>query len=140
MPSPLALWQNTMKHIDKDPTRVKSSLVDCQYHVPEPALLISPQSTECCKLYMANWLTIQHVWISHLSHSPPSQFPGPQMWCNLLGSTPSSALDAHIPGTSSSEGKKSKTESCKSALCEIFEDAMLVTQGSSWAPKEVMDW
>ena len=140
MPSPLALWQNAMKCVDKDPARVKSSLVDHQYRVPEHALLISPQSPEHHKLYMANWLAIQHVWISRLDHSPPSQFPGLQMWHDLLGSTPSSALDAHILGTSSGEGKKSKTESRKSALCEIFEDAMLVTQGSSWAPKEVVDW
>ena len=125
---------------DKDPTRVKSSLVDRQSHVPKPALLILPQSPECHKLYMANWLAIQHVWISCLNHSPPLQFPGPQMWRNLLSSMRSSALDTHVPGTSSGEGKMSKTKLHKSALCEIFEDAVLVTQGSSWAPKEVVDW
>lgn len=46
---------------ERGPSRVKSGLVDRGYRVPEPALLISCQSSERRKLYMANWLAACHV-------------------------------------------------------------------------------
>ena len=58
MPEPFPIWKNTLKHMDKDKSRVKKGMVDPSYHVPEPALLISGQTSECHQLFMTNWLAI----------------------------------------------------------------------------------
>ena len=46
MPSPLPVWENAMKRVDKDSRRIKTGLVDPGYRVPEPALLITGQTPE----------------------------------------------------------------------------------------------
>ena len=66
------MWENVMKHVDRSSSRVKRGLVDQEYCIPEPALLISGQTPECRKLFMANWLTICLLWISWLDYDPPT--------------------------------------------------------------------
>ena len=73
-----------MKHVDKDPSRVKKDLVDRGYCMPEPAALVSGQTPEHRQLFMMNWLVIRPLWISQLDHNPPAQFPIPQLWREIL--------------------------------------------------------
>ena len=44
MPLLLPIWENAMKRVDKDSSRVKQSSVDCRYRIPEPAVLITGQT------------------------------------------------------------------------------------------------
>ena len=43
---PFPMWENAMKRMDKDSSRVKKGIVDPGYHVPEPALFLSSLSPE----------------------------------------------------------------------------------------------
>jgi len=124
-----------MKRVDKDPTRVQRGLVDQGYRIPEPALLISGQSPERRQLFMTNWLAIRPVWISRLDHDPPSQFPSPQQWREILHGVPSrNELEAAPKGPSSAKGRKL-------AVLETFGEVVTaMTQGSFLALKEEVEW
>ena len=130
-----------MKRVDKDPSRYKPGLVDHGYRVPEPALLITGQSSERRKLFMTNWLAVRHLWISRLDHNPPHRFPSPQLWHEFLHSIPS-LEGVRTPRPSQVVGKKMTTAKDRKLLAlEIFEEeAAALTQGASWAPKEVVEW
>ncbi|KAI9459076.1 hypothetical protein HD554DRAFT_2177094 [Boletus coccyginus] len=54
MPAPIAIWENAMKHVDKNLSRVRKGIVDQGYCIPEPALLISGQSPKHHQLFLAN--------------------------------------------------------------------------------------
>jgi len=72
MPASLPVWENAMKCMDKDLSRMKTDMVNQSYCVPEPATLIFDQTPECHQLFMMNWLAICPLWISQLDHDPPA--------------------------------------------------------------------
>ena len=139
MPLPLPVWENAMKRVDKDSGRVKAGSVDRRYRIPEPALLITGQTPERRQHFMTNWLTVRPLWISHLDHNPPPQFPSPQLWREFLHSMP--PKDNLLAAGPSSGHAKTLSKTRKLAALEIFgEDGAAVTQGLCWAPKENMEW
>ena len=138
MPAPLPVWENAMKRVDKDPSRVKKPVIDRGYHIPEPALLVSGQSPERRQLFMTNWLAIRPVWISRLDHDPPAQFPIPQLWREILHKVPSKEELEDAPR--SSMGNKTAMGR-KLAALEIFGDvAAAMVQGSTYAPTKTVQW
>ena len=84
MPLALLLWEQAMKQVDKDPSRVKTHVEDPGYHVPEPILVISGSSPEWRQLFMANWLGVQKFWIKRLEEDTASQHPSSQQWQDFL--------------------------------------------------------
>ena len=132
------VWENAMKHVDRSSSRVKRGLVDQGYRVPEPALLISGQTPERRKLFMANWLTIRPLWISRLDHDPPAQFPSPQQWREILHGVPSKEeLEVALTGSKGQGSAKSR----KLAVLEIFSEvATALTQWCSFAPNGEVEW
>jgi hypothetical protein len=140
MPVPLPVWKNAMKHVDKDPSRVKKDVVNRGYHVPEPALLISGQTPERRQLFMMNWLAIRPIWICWLNHDPlaHTQFPFPQLWREILHKVPSKeGLEA---APRSSMGNKT-VQGRKLAVLGIFGDiAAAMVQGSTFAPTDTVRW
>ena len=88
---------------------------------------------------MTNWLAVRSVWISRLDHNPPAQFPSAQLWREFFHSLPPKD-DLLAPGPSSGH-VKNLTKTRKLAAFEIFGDhSAAVTQGSSWALKENVEW
>ena len=116
MPLPLPVWENTMKCVDKDLSRVKKDLVDRGYRMPEPAALVSGQTPEHHQLFMMNWLAIRPLWISWLDHDPPAQFPIPQLWREILHRAPSKEELEAAP--ESSMGKR--TAKCWKSLGTLW--------------------
>ncbi|KAH0831330.1 hypothetical protein J3R83DRAFT_13979 [Lanmaoa asiatica] len=138
MPTPLPIWENAMKRVDKDPSRLKKDMVDRGYRVPEPAILISGQTPERRQLFMTNWLAIRPLWISRLDHDPPVQFPTSQLWREILHKAPSKeeleAAPESCMGNKTAKGRKL-------AVLEIFGDvAPAMVQGSSFAPTKTVEW
>lgn len=128
-----------MKRVDKDPGRVKTSVVDRGYRVPEPALLITGQTPERRQHFMTNWLAVRHLWISRLDHDPPAQFPSLQLWREFLHSIP--PKEDLLAAGSSSGHVKTQSKTRKLAALEIFgEEGAALTQGSCWAPKANVEW
>ena len=139
MPLPLPVWENTMKRVDKDSGRVKQSSVDHGYHIPKPAVLITGLTPECLQHFMTSWLTVRPLWISQLDHNPPHQFPSAQLWREFLHSIP--PKDELLGAGPSSGQARTLTKSHKLATLEIFGETGAATiQGSSWAPKENVEW
>ena len=74
----LLLWEQAMKRVDKDPSRVKTCVEDSGYRVPEPSLVISGGLPEWRQLFMVNWLGVQKFWIKWLEGGTTSQHPSTQ--------------------------------------------------------------
>ena len=125
-----------MKWVDKDPLLVKSDLVDHGYCMSKPALFLTSQLSEHHKSYMANWLAAHHAWISQLDHTPLSQFLFLQLWQDFLNSSPFFVMQAQVLSTLTSQGKKILADTCRTTIHKIFQDAMVMKQGLTWAPKE----
>ncbi|KAF8123522.1 hypothetical protein EV363DRAFT_1179741, partial [Boletus edulis] len=91
------------------------------------------------QLYLTNWLAVRPFWITRLDHSPPPQFPSPQLWRDFLHSMPPKE---ELEATSSSTANtKNLSKSHNLAAYEIFgEEGVALMQGSSWAPKENVEW
>ena len=138
MPPSFVIWENAMKHMDKNLSRVKRNIVDPGYQVPELALLVSSQSPKRCQLFLTNWLAIRLVWFSRLDHDPPTQFPTPQQWREILHCIPSKdALEA----TPESSMDKKTAKGRKLAALNIFSDTTVaMTLGLTLAPSETMAW
>ena len=82
---------------------------------------------------MTNWLAVRPLWISQLDHNPPHQFPLAQLWREFLHSIPPKD---NLFGAGPFSGQARTL-----ATLEIFgETGTATTQGSSWAPKENMEW
>ncbi|KAN0086211.1 hypothetical protein V8E55_007345 [Tylopilus felleus] len=110
MPASLTVWENAMKRVDKDPSRVKKDMVYQGYHVPEPAILISGQTPERRQLFMTNWLAIRPLWIK-LELAPES-----------------------------SMGKKTAKGRKLAVLEIVGDLTAAMVQGSSFAPTETVEW
>jgi hypothetical protein len=50
-------------------------------------MLISPQSAEKRQRYLVNWLVIRWFWICRITTDPPSSFPKPQFWQDVLNTS-----------------------------------------------------
>ena len=138
MPPSFVIWENAMKCMDKNLSRVKRNIVDPGYRVPELVLLISSQSPECHQLFLMNWLAIRPVWFSRLDHDPPAQFPTPQQWREILHCILSK--DTLEAAPESSMNKKT-AKGRKLAALDIFGDTTVVmTLGSTSAPSKTVAW
>ncbi|KAN0074429.1 hypothetical protein V8E55_011841 [Tylopilus felleus] len=114
MPLPFHIWENAMKHMDKDPSRVTRGKVDPGYCVPEPALFLSSLSSDRRKNLMMNWL-----------------------WRDIFHGVPSrEQLEA--AGTSQNSPHAAKHR--KLAMVELFGDVVVVMQVSTLAPTEHVEW
>ena len=138
MPRSFKIWDNAMKHIDKDPSRVKRGLVDQGYRIPEPALIISALSPKHRQLFMTNWLAIRLLWISRLDHDPPARFLSSQQWREILHGVPSREELEAAPTSSKCRGS---AKGRKLVVLETFgEEVAAMTQGSHFTPKEEVEW
>ena len=127
-----------MKHIDKDPSRVKRGLDDQGYRIPEPALIISALSPERHQLFMTNWLAIRPLWISQLDHNPPARFLSPQQWREILHGVPSRE---ELEATPTSSKRRGSAKGRKLVVLETFgEEVAAMTQGSHFTLKEEVKW
>lgn len=138
MSLPFDIWEIAVKRIDKDPSRVKKGLADTGYRVPEPAIIISGQTSERRQLFLTNWLTIRPLWISRLEHNPPAQFPSPQLWRDILNSLPSKVELQTAP--ESGQGNKTAKSRKLAALGILGEDVASLTQISSSGPSQRVEW
>lgn len=89
MPSPLVVWQGAMQRLGQPRLGNRNPLADPGYRFPEPALFLSPQSAEKRQKYIVNWLTIRWFWINRVNTDPPSTFPKPQFWRDVLNTSDS---------------------------------------------------
>ena len=80
----LLLWEQAMKRVDKDPSRVKTRVEDSGYCVPKPSLVILGGSPERHQLFMVNWLGVRKFWIKWLEGGTASQHPSMQQWRDFL--------------------------------------------------------
>ncbi|KAN0074457.1 hypothetical protein V8E55_011869 [Tylopilus felleus] len=123
MPLPFHIWENVMKHMDKDPSRVTRGKVDPGYRVPEPALFLSSLSPDRRKNLMTNWLAIRPLWISCLDHDP----------CPISYTT---TLEA----AGSSQNSPHAAKHRKLAMAELFGDVVVAMQVSTLALTEHVEW
>ncbi|KAF9224594.1 hypothetical protein BS17DRAFT_766582 [Gyrodon lividus] len=125
MPPACSMWWKVMDLVDKHLSRVKFGLLAHGYCSPDPALLLTPQSPGHRRIYMANWLAICPLWISHVNHNPLSKFLAPQLWRDFLNSIPS----------------QEQLDSITSKLLLLFgEDIVTKTQGSTWVITDTVEW
>ncbi|KAI1788510.1 hypothetical protein LXA43DRAFT_894450 [Ganoderma leucocontextum] len=62
MPPPLGIWERVMAGVDlAKPARPQSEIWG--YWIPEPGLLLRPQSADRRKRYIYNWLRIRAAWL-----------------------------------------------------------------------------
>ncbi|KAF8833607.1 hypothetical protein BDN67DRAFT_1017360 [Paxillus ammoniavirescens] len=101
--------EERLRQVDKDPARVKTGLVDTGYCFPEPTLIVAPVLPERRKLYCANWLAAQPLWITCVDHHPPSLLPVPQTWRDFLNTIPSALLADNATTKSTWEKLAAKT-------------------------------
>lgn len=138
MPVALDIWENAMKRVDKNPSRVKKNIVDPGYRVPEPALLISAGSPERRMHLMTNWLAIRALWISRLDHDPPARFPSPQQWREVLHGLSSRE---ELVSATKEQKVRNTAKGRKLAVLDIFGDIVAsMTQESCLGPTGVLDW
>ena len=138
MPEPFMVWENALKHVDKDKSRVKKGMVDLGYHIPELALLISGQTPKHCQPFITNWLVICPLWISCLDHNPPICFPSLQLWRKILHNMPSKKKLEAAPKSSMDNRT---TKDCKLAVQEIISNIVVaMIQCTSLAPTKTAEW
>ncbi|KAG2067443.1 hypothetical protein BDR04DRAFT_1120484 [Suillus decipiens] len=91
-PASIGFWTSAFQKADKDKNCIKEGLINRGYQFPEPALLITPSSPEWKKLFVANWLAAQLLWISCVNHNPPERFPLLQLWSYCCSYVEASSL------------------------------------------------
>ncbi|KIJ07374.1 hypothetical protein PAXINDRAFT_19429 [Paxillus involutus ATCC 200175] len=131
MPLPFPQWVSAFKRAEKDPARVKTGIVDTGYRFPEPVLIVAPVLPERRKLYCANWLAAQPLWISRVEHHPPCPLPVPQTWRDFLNTIPSALLADNTTTKSARE---------KLAAKSLFGNALVHLQGNTWATQGDVSW
>lgn len=84
MPTRLAVWEHVMTNIDlSKPARPQAEIWG--YWIPEPGLLIRPQSADCHECYVFNWLHMRTAWlyVLRLREARVTVIPT-QWWCDFL--------------------------------------------------------
>ncbi|PIL23637.1 hypothetical protein GSI_14950 [Ganoderma sinense ZZ0214-1] len=84
MPAPLETWQYAMSRVDlSKPARPPNEIWG--YWIPEPGLLLRPQSTDRLHRYIFNWLRVRSAWlyILRLREARVSLIPT-QWWRDFL--------------------------------------------------------
>ncbi|PIL29557.1 hypothetical protein GSI_08365 [Ganoderma sinense ZZ0214-1] len=84
MPAPLETWQHAMSRVDlSKPARPQNEIWG--YWIPEPGLLLRPQSTDRLHRYVFNWLRVRPAWlyILRLREARVSLIPT-QWWRDFL--------------------------------------------------------
>jgi hypothetical protein len=135
----LLLWEQAIKQVDKDPSRVKTRVEDPGYCSPDPSLVISGGSPEQRQIFMANWLGVRKFWIKQLEEDTTSQHSSTQQWRDFLIQSRLDSLDEDEAGPSNGKGK-TKAKLCQSRLSQVFAEGVYMTQGSCLGPKESVEW
>ncbi|KAI9455966.1 hypothetical protein HD554DRAFT_2030693, partial [Boletus coccyginus] len=95
------------------------------YRFPEPALLVTAQSSETRKRYLANWLVLRPLWLGVVAERDNMPSPGPKEWRAFLNSRPQD-FQGSCATTRTAETHK--------AALDFFGDFLpSIREGTSWA-------
>ena len=84
MPSTLTAWRFAMESVDRRGA-AKLSADLWGYWIPEPSLLIGPQTEERIERYLMNWLRVREAWLYLLAlPDTPATRAAPQWWRDYL--------------------------------------------------------
>lgn len=129
-----------MKIAIKDQSRIHTPyIINRGYRFPEPALLIGPKLLERLQIYLGNWLASYALWVGHVNHDPLCTYPTPQLWCNFLGSVPSTQPQSHKEKAPDRKGSTT-TKKWKQVTQELFSDDVLESQGDVFSPDGVVEF
>ena len=84
MPSTLPAWKYAMESVDRrGPAKPSAELWG--YWIPEPSLLVGPQTQERIERYIMNWLRVRDAWLYLLAlPDTPATRAAPQWWRDYL--------------------------------------------------------
>ncbi|KAI0686910.1 hypothetical protein C8T65DRAFT_712258 [Cerioporus squamosus] len=129
MPLRLHAWDLAMQSVDRS-TPAKRSEALWGYWIPEPALLLGPQTIERTHRYLLNWLRIRAAWVYLLSHPDAriTRVP-PQWWRDYL--------NGDIEGTTPNDATRraKHLEQIRSVFSVAFEAHQFVA-----APDQLVNW
>lgn len=84
MPSPIDTWRAAMASVDlSNPARPQKEIWG--YWIPEPGLLLRPQTSDRLHRYVFNWLRMRHAWlyVLRLREARVTEIPT-QWWRDFL--------------------------------------------------------
>ncbi|EIW58974.1 uncharacterized protein TRAVEDRAFT_48109 [Trametes versicolor FP-101664 SS1] len=94
MPAPLTTWQNAMAAVDlSGPTKPQTAMWG--YWIPEPGLLLRPQTQDRLHRYVINWVRLRPAWLYLLRLCEARLTRVPTQWWRdiLYGSTGHGEMD-----------------------------------------------